>query len=205
MEGLSFNTILWRFISQLIITLYLFDRNTSWLIVVPSFIATLIELWKITKLMHLEFKGFKLVRKQFTSTKMEQKTSELDSLTIKIMTYYILPPLILSGSVYSILYMEHRSIYSWLIETAVNGVYAFGFIMMLPQLFINYKLKSVAHLPWRVFMYKAFNTFIDDFFAFLIPSVPTTHRLATFRDDIVFLIYLYQRWSVNQIISYLLF
>ena len=25
---------------------------------------------------------------------------------------------------------------------------------MTPQLFINYKLKSVEHLPWRVLMYK---------------------------------------------------
>jgi len=25
---------------------------------------------------------------------------------------------------------------------------------MLPQLFVNYKLKSVAHLPFKAFMYK---------------------------------------------------
>lgn len=36
----------------------------------------------------------------------------------------------------------------------ISGVYAFGFLFMLPQLFINYKLKSVAHLPWKAFMYK---------------------------------------------------
>lgn len=60
---------------------------------------------------------------------------------------------------------------------------------MLPQLFVNYKLKSVAALPWRSFMYKAFNTFIDDIFAFII-TMPTAHRLACFRDDIVFVIYL---------------
>lgn len=83
--------------------------------------------------------------------------------------------------------------YSWTINSMVNGVYAFGFLFMLPQLFINYKLKSVAALPWRSFMYKAFNTFIDDIFAFII-TMPTAHRLACFRDDIVFLIYLYQRW-----------
>lgn len=71
----------------------------------------------------------------------------------------------------------------------VNGVYAFGFLFMLPQLFVNYKLKSVAALPWRAFMYKAFNTFIDDIFAFII-TMPTAHRIACFRDDIVFLIYL---------------
>ena len=32
-----------------------------------------------------------------------------------------------------------------------------------------------------------------DLFAFII-KMPTMHRLSVFRDDIVFLIYLYQRW-----------
>lgn len=40
---------------------------------------------------------------------------------------------------------------------------------------------------------QAFNTFIDDVFAFII-TMPTSHRLACFRDDAVFIIYLYQRW-----------
>ena len=64
---------------------------------------------------------------------------------------------------------------------------------MTPQLFLNYKFKSVAHLPWRVFIYKALNTFIDDLFAFII-KMPLLHRLSCFRDDLIFLIYLYQRW-----------
>ncbi len=64
---------------------------------------------------------------------------------------------------------------------------------MTPQLFINYKLKSVAHMPWRVFVYKALNTFIDDLFAFVI-RMPTLHRIACFRDDLIFLVYLYQLW-----------
>ena len=76
------------------------------------------------------------------------------------------------------------------------GVYMFGFVFMTPQLFINYKLKSVAHLPWRALMYKAFNTFIDDVFSFII-HMPTAHRLACLRDDVVFIIYLYQRWCVQ--------
>jgi len=42
-------------------------------------------------------------------------------------------------------------------------------------------------------MYKALNTFIDDLFAFII-KMPMMHRLSCFRDDIIFLIYLYQRW-----------
>jgi len=68
-----------------------------------------------------------------------------------------------------------------------------GFIAMTPQLFINYKLKSVAHLPWRMLTYKFLNTFIDDIFAFVI-KMPTMYRIGCFRDDVIFLIYLYQRW-----------
>ncbi|KAJ1958504.1 Cleft lip and palate associated transmembrane protein 1 [Dispira parvispora] len=48
-------------------------------------------------------------------------------------------------------------------------------------------------MPWRTFMYKALNTFVDDLFAFII-KMPTLHRLACLRDDVVFLVYLYQRW-----------
>jgi hypothetical protein len=65
--------------------------------------------------------------------------------------------------------------------------------MMTPQLFINYKLKTVSHLPWRMMTYKFLNTFIDDIFAFVI-KMPTLYRLGVFRDDIVFFIFLYQRW-----------
>ena len=65
--------------------------------------------------------------------------------------------------------------------------------MMTPQIFINYKLKSVAHLPWRQLTYKFLNTIIDDLFAFII-TMPMLHRLACFRDDVVFFICLYQRY-----------
>ncbi|GAV74949.1 hypothetical protein CFOL_v3_18429 [Cephalotus follicularis] len=69
-----------------------------------------------------------------------------------------------------------------------------SFIMMCPQLFVSYKLKSVAHPPWRQMTYKFLNTIIDDLFAFVI-KMPMLHRLSVFRDDVIFLIYLYQRWA----------
>ncbi|CAH2102807.1 unnamed protein product [Euphydryas editha] len=105
----------------------------------------------------------------------------------------LLYPLCAAGALYSLLYEPHKGWYSWALHSVVNGVYAFGFLLMLPQLFVNYRLRSVAALPWRAFMYKAFNTFIDDVFAFVI-TMPTAHRVACFRDDLVFLVYLYQRW-----------
>jgi hypothetical protein len=51
----------------------------------------------------------------------------------------------------------------------------------------------VAHLPWRVLGYKFVNTFIDDLFAFII-RMPTMARMSCFRDDVVFIVYLWQRY-----------
>lgn len=102
-------------------------------------------------------------------------------------------PLLGGYAVYSLTYMEHKGWYSWVLSMLYGFLLTFGFIMMTPQLFINYKLKSVAHLPWRMMSYKFLNTFIDDIFAFVI-KMPTLYRLGCFRDDIVFIIYLYQRW-----------
>ena len=105
----------------------------------------------------------------------------------------VLLPMVLAYTIYSLIMEEHVGWYSWLITSASSAVYALGFVLMTPQLFLNYKLKSVAHLPWRVMVYKTINTFIDDLFSFII-RMPTMARISCFRDDVVFFVYLYQRW-----------
>ncbi|XP_068084776.1 lipid scramblase CLPTM1L isoform X2 [Anabrus simplex] len=195
--GLSTRTVAWRAFSQGVVFLYLLDENTTFLVVIPAGIATLIEIWKFQKVINVDivFQGQYIPKLKFTSkgtSLAEQRTQEFDAESMRYLSY-LLYPICLIGAIYSLLYEPHKSWYSWTIHSLVNGVYAFGFLFMLPQLFVNYRLKSVAHLPWRAFMYKAFNTFIDDLFAFVIP-MPTAHRVACFRDDVVFLIYLYQRW-----------
>jgi len=42
--------------------------------------------------------------------------------------------------------------------------------------------------------YKSVNTFIDDLFAFVV-KMPIMHRLACLRDDVIFVIFLYQRYK----------
>lgn len=194
-EGLSLRSTLWRGFSQIVIFLYLVDESTSLLVLIPAGVGTLIELWKCKKILRIAvgWSGVRFRSDSDSATRTaESRTQAVDREAMRYLSY-LLYPLCACGAVYSLLYQPHKSWYSWTLNSAVNGVYAFGFLFMLPQLFINYKLKSVAALPWRSFMYKAFNTFIDDVFAFII-TMPTAHRLACFRDDIVFVVYLYQRW-----------
>ncbi|XP_055846700.1 lipid scramblase CLPTM1L [Episyrphus balteatus] len=192
-EGLSTWATLWRAFSQIIIFLYLMDENTSLLVLVPSGIGASIEMWKCKKILKLEInlKGIRKIRTNVNGT-AEKKTEHFDREAMQYLSFFLYP-LCLAGAIYSLMYQPHKSWYSWTLNSLVNGVYAFDFLFMLPQLFVNYKLKSVVALPWRSFMYKAFNTFIDDLFAFII-NMPTAHRVACFRDDVIFLIYIYQRW-----------
>jgi hypothetical protein len=193
LEGLSVQTIILNAVCQVIIFLYLLDNDTSMMILASSGIGLLIEFWKIKQCSDIErtltFPYFKLKDK---ASYEKSETAAHDRQAMKYLSY-CLYPLVIGYSIYSVMYNSHKSWYSWILNSLVGTVYTFGFIMMCPQLYLNYKLKSVAHLPWRMLTYKALNTFIDDLFAFII-TMPTLHRLSCFRDDIIFFIYLYQRW-----------
>jgi hypothetical protein len=175
------------------------DNDTSWMILMSSFIGLLIEFWKINQAADCTFEWRKKFGVQYPWINIKDKaayvksgTAEHDKEAMRYLSF-ALYPLIIGYSIYSLVYDKHKSWYSWVLASLTGSVYTFGFIMMCPQLYLNYKLKSVAHLPWRMMTYKALNTFIDDLFAFVI-KMPWLHRLSCFRDDVIFLIYLYQRW-----------
>eukprot|EP00455_Lapot_gusevi_P053598 TRINITY_DN839_c0_g1_i1.p1 TRINITY_DN839_c0_g1~~TRINITY_DN839_c0_g1_i1.p1 ORF type:complete len:643 (+),score=203.02 TRINITY_DN839_c0_g1_i1:51-1979(+) len=194
-EGISVRTIFINTGCQFIIFLYLMDNDTSWLILVSTFIGLLIEMWKIKKSADVTFSwqnGWPHLSIKDKASYVESRTAEYDRDAMRYMSY-VFYPLAACYAVYSLMYQSHKSWYSWLVSSLVSFIYTFGFVMMCPQLYLNYKLKSVAHLPWRMLTYKALTTFIDDLFAFII-KMPTMHRLSCFRDDLIFFIYLYQRW-----------
>nr|KAJ3419053.1 hypothetical protein HK105_007466 [Polyrhizophydium stewartii] len=194
MEGLSFRALILNIFFQAVIFLYLLDNETSWMILISTGAGLLIEVWKINKTVIIKRKNeFPFVDfiDRVKPSKLTKKTRKYDEMAFRYLSIALFP-LLVGYTIYSVIYEEHKSWYSFIISTLVGFVYTFGFISMTPQLFINYKLKSVAHMPWKTFMYKALNTFIDDLFAFVI-KMPWLHRLACLRDDVVFVIYLYQR------------
>ncbi|GAW18996.1 hypothetical protein ANO14919_084800 [Xylariales sp. No.14919] len=202
--GISVRTILANVFMQAVIFLYLVDnsQNTSWMILGTQGVGIVIELWKITTVVDVRVRPappgsvipYRIAfEDKHKLSETEEKTKEYDEIAFKYM-YIAGVPLLIGYAIYSLYYDSHKSWYSYIITTLVGSVYAYGFLMMVPALYINYRLKSVAHMPGKAMMYKFLNTFIDDLFAFTI-KMPFLHRLATLRDDVIFFIYLYQRWA----------
>ena len=196
LEGLSVRTQWSSFVCQLIIFANLADTGqASTIILCEMGISVAIEGWKVSKFLARDgtlHRLFGVGSRAEERTQAQKDTDEYDRRAMRFLSFCLYPVVVAYG-LYSLAYHPQRSWRSWVLRTLANGVYMFGFIAMTPQLYINYRLKSVAHLPWKAFMYKAFNTFIDDVFAFAI-AMPTIHRLACLRDDLVFFVYLYQRW-----------
>ncbi|KAL8942239.1 MAG: hypothetical protein Q9211_001484 [Gyalolechia sp. 1 TL-2023] len=202
--GISFRTILANVFMQLIVFLYLVDNSdgTSWMILLGQGVGILLEAWKITKTVDVRLREtapsswlpYKVTfEDKHKLSETEEKTKEYDAIAFRYL-YMVAVPLLGAYAVYSLLYQTHKSWYSFVITTLVGSVYAYGFLMMVPSLYINYRLKSVAHMPAKAMTYKFLNTFIDDLFAFTI-KMPTLHRLATLRDDVIFFVYIYQAWA----------
>lgn len=198
LEGLSVRSVFFNVFQSTVVLLYVFDNETNVMVRISCFIGLMIEVWKINKVMDVkinrEERIFGIPKLSFKDkgSYVESSTKQYDMLAFRYLSWACFPLLVGYG-VYSLLYLEHKGWYSFILNMMYGYLLTFGFIMMTPQLFINYKLKSVAHLPWRMMTYKFLNTFIDDIFAFVI-KMPTMYRLGCFRDDIVFFIFLYQRW-----------
>jgi hypothetical protein len=201
--GVSVRTIITNVFVQTVVLLYLIDNNenTSWMILMGSGMGVVIEAWKITKAVDISViaapSGSKLpymlsIKDKHVLSDDEKKTQEYDKLAFRIVSYFTIP-LLAAYTIYSLIYETHKGWYSFVISTLTSFVYMFGFAQLIPQLIINYKLKSVAHMPMKAMIYKTLSTVVDDLFAFCI-KMPMLHRLACFRDDVVFLIFLYQRW-----------
>merc|ERR1712187_379692 len=105
----------------------------------------------------------------------------------------LLLPVLVAVCMYRLVSQPFRSWNSWGILKLALASQTAGFVIMTPQVFLNYRLKSVEHLPWKALTYQAINTFIDDIFTLCI-RMPEVQKYSVFRDDIVFLICCYQRW-----------
>lgn len=149
--GISVRTILANVFMQTVIFLYLMDNSdgTSWMILLGQGMGILLEAWKITKTVDVRVRAsepgsllpYKVTfEDKHKLSQTEEKTKEYDEIAFRYL-YMVAVPLLGAYAVYSLVYDTHKSWYSFVITTLVGSVYAYGFLMMVPSLYINYRLK----------------------------------------------------------------
>lgn len=186
LRGVSSSTLITQLVCDAIITAYLWDEGASWLVLGPSLAFAVLQLWKVFKSLGVEVHFLLGIvptlryNTDLARTAHEGNTDTHDHVARDHMSV-ILGPLLVGLAIYGLTHLEYTSWGSYTLRTAVSAVYVFGFIAMTPQLYVNYRLKSVAALNWRALIYRSINTFIDDLFAFIIRA-PTMHRISVLRD-----------------------
>lgn len=155
LQGLSLRAILVNIFFQVVILLYLIDMDTPYMIIFSNVLALVIEIWKINKVITVKRDpNTSSISVETKDNYTESDTAKYDKVAIAHVSY-ALYPLIFGYSVYNLMYNEHKGWYSWVLTSLTGFVYSFGFIMMTPQLYINYRLKSVA-VRWHILLYSCF-------------------------------------------------
>lgn len=185
-RGVSMRSIVNTLLSDTIIFLYVVDNDTPTVMRVLDFLNICKSLWKISKLVDFHF------RWPFMTVKEELKgdSDDADSEGMKYL-YFIISPLLIIYFVYELFTSEFASVRSYIIHCLAGAMYSFGFLGMIPQLVVNYRLKTVAGMSKAALVYKFINTFIDDLYTF-VSKMPLMTKIACFRDDVIFVIWVIQ-------------
>jgi hypothetical protein len=180
-KGVSLKTLFFELGAKIIFILYLYEYKSSKIILFFDSLDLLITLWKISRTFCLKLTpGFPFLR--LATSDVYKQREAIDNQSIWYMNYLLLP--LMGCYLTYALYTRGARVTHWYrfaLDTTVAFIGIFGFILMTPQLYINYKLKSVDHLNWRGLIYRFVTTIIDDLFAFMI-TMPPLRRLLYFRD-----------------------
>jgi hypothetical protein len=156
--GVSARTIVFNLVSQVIVLLYLLDNDTSWMVLLSNAMGVAVDAWKISRVLNVRVtSGFGIT---FTDKRLDDlsggadgedtadgegesathalavETAKHDETAMRYLIWLLIP-LLFIYAVYSVFHQEHKGWYSFVVTTLVGAVYAFGFLTMLPQLFIN--------------------------------------------------------------------
>ena len=201
LDGVYTKYIFFNIFYMFITLIYILLQGANFLVKIELFISFIIEFWKLKKifLINFEFKNFPyIIKLEYKKSFEKEEARDYESDAVNMMIKYMLIPIGIFYLGYRIYYYSDniiknnwRSVVIFIIEYIYFLLNVFGFILMTPQIYLNYKLKSVEHLPMKAMTYKFLNTIIDDLYAFAVKS-PVLYRIFCFRDDVIFVIYIYQ-------------
>ena len=197
LDGLYTKIYFARLFHIIIALIYYTSENVNKFIYFDLFFSLFIEVWKFKKV--FKFDRFDIKKFPFIhfSNKIKYDKSDIGSYeeeAVNLFSKVIFVPLALIYLIYRAYYYNNYIIlhpYKFVIEYLFFLFNIFGFILMTPQIYINYRIKSVEHMPMKVLAFRFLNTIIDDIFAFAVET-PTLYRVSVFKDDIVFVIFIIQ-------------
>ena len=173
LRGISVRTLGVSALSQAVVTAYLAREGSSLLVTVPAAGGVALALWKmgVAGGCRWRVRWGCLPCPSFDAALAASGGAGLAGLydreAVGAMTALLLP-LLCGAALRSLVHDMHAGWQDWALGSAVAAVYSAGFALMTPQLWLNYRLQSVAHLPWNVLGFRFFNTVIDDVFAAFI-------------------------------------
>ena len=97
---------------QVIILLYLLENETSRIVVASASVGLLIEVWKVGRVFRVDWGGGFRMRVVGDSEYEQSGTREYDEKAVRVLAW-IAVPLLVGCSVYSFIYEQHKSWYSW--------------------------------------------------------------------------------------------
>lgn len=195
LDGLYTKHLFFHLFHLAITFLYVYIEGANFIVKIELFVALAIEIWKFRKIFKLEIlKKFPFISIKYKITFSKTKSKNYETEAVSLMMKYLFGPvavLYLSYRVYYYKNLLSLSIFKFAIEYIFFLMNLFGFILLTPQIYLNYKLKSVKHLPLKALTFKFLNTIIDDLYAFAVKT-PTLYRVFCFKDDLIFVIYIIQ-------------
>eukprot|EP00747_Dinoflagellata_sp_TGD_P023406 gnl/TRDRNA2_/TRDRNA2_129779_c1_seq1.p1 gnl/TRDRNA2_/TRDRNA2_129779_c1~~gnl/TRDRNA2_/TRDRNA2_129779_c1_seq1.p1 ORF type:complete len:283 (+),score=52.19 gnl/TRDRNA2_/TRDRNA2_129779_c1_seq1:30-851(+) len=201
-EGMSSGSVCLQATINIIMFLYVQEQRQTKMVMYLIGGRFLLQLWKLGKLTTLRRSGswpfVQWVNRGGTTASLEE-LQDAQEAEVRCMRYLmlVLLPVIGGFSAYRLIRHQFRSWYSWIVQSVAICAQAGGFVVMTPQVFMNYRFKTAEHLPWKALTYQAINTFIDDIFMLCI-RMPEIQKYSVFRDDIVFVVLCIQRWMYRK-------
>ena len=201
LDGVYTKYIFFNIFYMFITLIYILLQGANFIVKVELFISFVIEIWKLKKIFLITFQisNFPyIIKLEYKQSFEQEEAKDYESEAVNMMVKYLLFPIGVVYLGYRIYYYSDnivknnwKSFIIFIIEYIYFLLNVFGFILLTPQIYLNYKLKSVEHLPMKAMTYKFLNTIIDDLYAFAVKT-PTMYRIFCFRDDVIFVIYIYQ-------------
>lgn len=197
MDGLFTKIYFIRMFHYLIAVVYYYMEDVNKIIYFELVVSLVIEIWKLRKLYKISLSSifpFVHIQNLLIIEKTESVSYEEEAIRITVKIIFIpLASIYLLYRIYYYSFYIHSHPFRFVIEYLFFLLNIFGFALMTPQIYINYKMKSVENLPIKALAYKFLNTIIDDVFAFALDT-PTLHRISVFKDDVIFVIFIVQMY-----------